>query len=173
MFETHYIHRAFIYPLKAVSMGDSKILVVSMALSFTCVNGYLNAKYILFQSSVQTVSPVYIGLGVVLFAFGMSQNIACDNHLIELRKKAAAQGTRQYFIPTKSLFQYVSAGNYLGEMIEWCGFALASQNCASVQFAIFTYMNLFPRALATHKYYQEKFKGEYPANRKAIIPFVL
>jgi 3-oxo-5-alpha-steroid 4-dehydrogenase 1 len=32
--------------------------------------------------------------------------------------------------------------------------------------------NLVPRAFATHKWYREKFP-DYPANRKALIPYVI
>ena len=42
----------------------------------------------------------------------------------------------------------------------------------SLVFFIWTIANLSPRALATHKWYLEKFE-EYPKNRKAIIPFII
>jgi uncharacterized protein YecA (UPF0149 family) len=39
-------------------------------------------------------------------------------------------------------------------------------------FAWFTAMNLVPRAFSNHRWYQEHF-GDYPKNRRAIIPFLL
>jgi len=180
MFEVHYIHRAFIYTYRAASMSDSKFFIMLTALGFTCANGYLNAKYIIFQNGtgVTTVSLPVVLLGIVIFFYGMVQNMTCDYHLIALRRKSMETSNnnntaaRQYFIPNAGLFKYVSAGNYCGEIIEWFGFALASQNCASIQFVVFTFLNLFPRGLATHRYYKDKFKGEYPASRRAVIPFI-
>lgn len=39
-------------------------------------------------------------------------------------------------------------------------------------FVFFSIANLGPRAMATHKWYRQKFPN-YPPNRKAIIPGVL
>ena len=38
-------------------------------------------------------------------------------------------------------------------------------------FFIFTFANLFPRGIASHKWYKEKFP-DYPASRKAVIPLL-
>jgi hypothetical protein len=57
-------------------------------------------------------------------------------------------------------------------MIEWTGLALAACTPASIAFLLFTIANLLPRALAHHKWYQQKF-ADYPKDRKAIIPFIL
>ena len=39
-------------------------------------------------------------------------------------------------------------------------------------FALYTFANLAPRALSHHRWYRERFP-EYPADRKAILPFLL
>jgi len=99
--------------------------------------------------------------------------------------------TTGYFIPKGGLFEYVSAANYLAETIEWLGFMIAADFAypavptlllrkilltfflwQQVSFFIFVVANLAPRAVSNHRWYQEKFKGEYPANRKAFIPFI-
>ena len=68
-------------------------------------------------------------------------------------------------------FAYVSAPNYLGEIVEWVGFALAAGTLAAWAFALFTFANLAPRALANHRWYRARF-AEYPPDRRALIPFL-
>jgi hypothetical protein len=43
---------------------------------------------------------------------------------------------------------------------------------AALVFALWTFFNLVPRALSHQKWYRETFPA-YPAERKAIIPFIL
>ena len=57
-----------------------------------------------------------------------------------------------YLICLGGLFEYVSCGNFLGEMIEWTGFAIASWSSVSFAFAFFTVCNLAPRAFSHHRY---------------------
>jgi hypothetical protein len=70
------------------------------------------------------------------------------------------------------LYEYVSCPNYLGEMLEWCGWAIATWSLAGFAFAFYTIANIGPRALANHRWYREKFP-DYPPQRKAVIPYVL
>ncbi|XP_004845214.1 3-oxo-5-alpha-steroid 4-dehydrogenase 1 isoform X4 [Heterocephalus glaber] len=69
------------------------------------------------------------------------------------------------------LFEYITAANYLGEVVEWCGFALASCSLQSGAFALFTLTVLLPRAKQHHRWYLEKFE-DYPKSRKILIPFL-
>ena len=61
-----------------------------------------------------------------------------------------------------------------GEMLEWLGFAVASQfSLPSVAFVVYTASNLIPRAVAHHQWYLRKF-DDYPKERKwAVVPFVV
>jgi hypothetical protein len=71
------------------------------------------------------------------------------------------------------MFELVSAGNYASEMLAWAGWALASGPAyAPAAFAAFTFLNLAPRGVAHHAWYLDKFRGEYPKGRRAVIPFV-
>jgi 3-oxo-5-alpha-steroid 4-dehydrogenase 1 len=94
-------------------------------------------------------------------------NVHSDHVLRALR----APGESGYKVPFGGAFTYVSAPNYLAEIVEWLGFALAAQTLAAWAFAAFTFANLAPRALANHRWYREKFP-EYPARRRALIPFL-
>jgi protein-S-isoprenylcysteine O-methyltransferase Ste14 len=66
----------------------------------------------------------------------------------------------------------VSCPNYLGEIVEWTGFALLTWSLPAVSFAAWTVANLVPRALAHHRWYRERFP-DYPRRRKALIPGLL
>jgi steroid 5-alpha reductase family enzyme len=70
------------------------------------------------------------------------------------------------------LFRYVSCPNFLGEILEWTGFAIMTWSPAALAFAVWTLVNLVPRALDHHNWYRSRFE-DYPPGRKALIPFVL
>jgi hypothetical protein len=52
------------------------------------------------------------------------------------------------------------------------GWALLTWSLPGVVFAFWTAANLVPRALAYHRWYREEFP-DYPAGRKAVVPWVL
>jgi protein-S-isoprenylcysteine O-methyltransferase Ste14 len=87
-----------------------------------------------------------------------------------LSQKKKSEG---YVIPKGFLFEYIDCPNYLGEIIEWIGYAFVVHNLSGVVFAFATFSNLFPRALEYHRWYKRKFNDAYPKDRKAIIPFTL
>ena len=101
------------------------------------------------------------------FLMGLLLNVHSDHLLRRLR----GPGESGYRVPFGGGFAYVSAPNYLGEIIEWVGFALAAGTLAAWAFALFTFANLAPRALANHRWYRERF-AEYPPERRALIPFL-
>ena len=98
----------------------------------------------------------------------MGINISSDNILFKLRKG----GEKEYTIPKKGLFRWVSCPNYLGEILEWMAFALMTWSLAGLSFMIWTMANLVPRAIKGHQWYHSKFDS-YPKNRKAIFPYII
>ena len=88
--------------------------------------------------------------------------------LIQLRKP----GETGYKLPRGGLYERVTCPNYLGELLEWVGFAIASWSLPGLAFAVYTAANLVPRALANRRWYRERFP-DYPSERKALIPFLL
>ena len=81
-------------------------------------------------------------------------------------------GETGYKIPRGGMFEYVSAANYFGEIVEWAGFALACNSLPALAFAVSTFCNIGPRGFSHHKDYLRRFGDKYPRNRKAVIPFV-
>ena len=69
------------------------------------------------------------------------------------------------------MFEYVSAANYFGEIVEWGGWALASASLPAAAFSLFTFANLAPRGWRHHLWYRQRFP-RYPRHRRAVLPFV-
>ncbi|KAM6222664.1 3-oxo-5-alpha-steroid 4-dehydrogenase 1 [Rhynchocyon petersi] len=69
------------------------------------------------------------------------------------------------------LFEYVTAANYFGEIVEWIGYAVATWSVQGASFALFTFCMLFCRAQQHHRWYLEKFE-DYPKSRKILFPFL-
>ena len=112
-------------------------------------------------------SPYFI-IGILIFSLGAYLNNISDHILIRLRNSK----NKEYRIPRRGLFKYVSCPNYTGEIIEWVGFAILTFSIPTAAFALWTMANLVPRAIAHHDWYKNKFK-DYPKSRRALIPFIL
>jgi len=168
----HYVHRSFIFPFRLHSARPSMaISVILMAVAFNVGNGYLNGRYLFYLGPDLETSwladPRFI-IGFILFCLGFALNQHSDKVLIGLRKP----GETGYKIPYGGGYRYVSCPNYLGEMIEWGGWALMAWNLGALAFLVWTVANLAPRAFRTHHWYREQF-ADYPRERKALIPFVI
>ncbi|CAG8608550.1 8937_t:CDS:1 [Funneliformis mosseae] len=190
----HYFNRTLIYTYRAPNVASIHLTTILSAVIFNVINGYSNGRWISVfgnYTEERCQEPLFI-LGVLIFFIGMWINIEHDNILFNLRKENTSKISsneksvidsklvddfennrkKTYFIPNEGLFNYVCCPNYLGETIEWIGFAIACwYSLPALLFAIMTPANLFPRARKTFQWYNESFK-EYPKNRKVIIPFV-
>ena len=82
-------------------------------------------------------------------------------------------GLTAYKIPRAGWFQQVSCANYWGEICEWFGYAIMCNSAVAFSFAIFTLLFLGRRGVQTHKWYKGRFGGNYPQNRRAVIPYLL
>jgi 3-oxo-5-alpha-steroid 4-dehydrogenase 1 len=172
MWVAHYVHRSFIYPFRLRGSGRSMtVSVIAMGAAFNVGNGYLNARYLYtLGPDLQTswlLDPRFIA-GFILFWLGYALNQHSDRVLIGLRSR----GERGYKIPYGGGYRFVSCPNYLGEIVEWGGWALACWNPGATAFFIWTVANLAPRAIKTHHWYRQEF-ADYPRERKALIPFIL
>ena len=169
LWEAHYIHRAFVYPLGL--RGEAKrmpVIVMSMAILFNVGNAYLNGRYIFTFSdgySNQWLVDLRFIVGVSLFIIGFIINRQADRTLRSLRRPDESS----YSIPNGGLYQWVSCPNYFGEIVIWMGWAVATWSLVGLSFAVWTAANLIPRARAHHAWYREHF-SDYPPQRKALVP---
>ena len=168
----HYVNRSVIFPFRIrLKQKSMPVLIVSFGFFFNLVNRFLNGYWFGYLSpgySIEWFSDLRFILGAILFTFGFLVNQYHDMILLRLRKEKDTG----YKIPNGGLFKYVSCPNFMGEMIEWGGFALMTWCLPSFSFFIWTIANLLPRALDHHKWYRQKF-SDYPRDRKAVFPFLL
>ena len=171
LWQFHYIYRTCIYPLRIRNPSKPMpVLIAGMAFVFQVLNSYINARWISEFGATHSFSMLGFTTlaGLVLFFAGWLLNHHSDQVLLNLRKP----GETGYKIPFGGGFRFVSSPNYLGELLEWCGWALISWSWAGASFAIFTAANLIPRAMRHHKWLHGKF-ANYPKTRRAILPFIL
>jgi 3-oxo-5-alpha-steroid 4-dehydrogenase 1 len=171
MWLSHYGHRAYVYPLRMRAREKQMpVLIMLLALTYNIINGYLNGRYLFSFAPDYPFSwikdPRFIA-GILLFVAGFAINVHSDGVLRSLR----TAGESGYKIPRRGFFKYVSSANYSGEIVEWCGWALATWSLPGLAFALFTIANLVPRARFHHEWYRRKFP-DYPPKRKALIPFL-
>jgi protein-S-isoprenylcysteine O-methyltransferase Ste14 len=142
------------------------VAIVAFGLFFNTVNGYLNGRYIF------TLSPGYANgwlidprflAGVALFITGFIINRQADRTLRNLRQGGS------YRIPHGGLYRWISSPNYLGEIIIWSGWAVATWSLPGLAFVAWTAANLAPRARSNHAWYRQHFK-DYPPERRALLP---
>ena len=169
---THYVNRTFVQPFRWRGHATPMpwLIAVTGAL-FNAINGYTNGRW-LFELTRGYEPSWFMSarfiVGLTLFACGMAVNVHGDEVLRGLR----GVGERGYRIPHGGMYRWISCPNYLGEMIEWTGFALCTWSLPAAAFAAWTVANLFPRALAHHRWYRERF-ADYPSTRRAVIPYVV
>jgi protein-S-isoprenylcysteine O-methyltransferase Ste14 len=170
LWQSHYLYRAFVFPFRRRGgQRQMPLSIALMAIVFNLANAWLNAQWLYVLGPLRPnawfADPRFLA-GVALFAVGWWINHRSDAILRRLRASTSDSG---YRIPHGGLFRLVSCPNYLGELIEWTGWALLTFSPAGLAFALATAANLLPRARSHHRWYRETFP-DYPKDRKAILP---
>ncbi|MDE6342774.1 MAG: 3-oxo-5-alpha-steroid 4-dehydrogenase, partial [Muribaculaceae bacterium] len=166
--------RSFIFRLLIKVMSRMPLCIVMLGAIFNLVNAYLIGGWLFYVAPEGEYTPAWLADprfvgGVVLFFAGMAVNLHSDHIIRHLRKP----GDRRHYIPRGGMFRYVTSANYLGELMEWIGFAVLTWSLPGVIFALWTFANLGPRARSLHQRYIDEFGDEFRAlNRKYIIPFI-
>ncbi len=171
LWELHYLQRTVLFPLRMRPEGKRMpLLIPLLAIAFNLLNSWNNARWI---SGGGVYSPAWLTdprflLGILLFFAGFAINLTSDRILFRLR----GPGEQGYRIPRGGLYRWVSCPNYLGEILEWTGWALATWSPAGLAFALYTVANLLPRALQNHRWYRAQFP-DYPTERRALVPYLI
>lgn len=169
----HYFRRSFIFPLLMRGKSRMPWAIALMGALFNIVNVYL------LGGRLFVLSPLAYPLswlwswqfitGLTVFVAGMAVNWQADRIVRHLRRP----GETAHRIPRGGMFRYVTAASYLGEIVEWGGFALLTWSWAGAVFLLWTAANLVPRATRLHERYMREFGNEYTAlRRRRIIPFI-
>lgn len=166
----HYVQRTFVFPFRLHETGRKlPVSILALALVFNSYNAFINARWIssVGHYGLRWLSDPRFLAGVAIFACGYGINRWADHVLINLR----APGETGYKIPRGGLYETITCPNYFGEIVEWCGWSLASWSPAGLAFALYTFANLAPRARSHHAWYRATFPA-YPVKRRAIIPWL-
>lgn len=174
LFLLHYFQRSFVFPLLMSGKSRMPVAIMLMGVVFNVMNGLLQggglywfpnphfadgASYLLRWNAIA---------GLALFVTGMGINLHSDHVIRHLRPP----GDTRHYLPQRGLYRLVTSANYLGELIEWTGFALAAATPVAWVFPLWTAANLVPRAHAIHKRYRAEFGDAAVGRRKRIIPFI-
>jgi hypothetical protein len=168
----HYVYRSFVFPFLRRGRGrPMPVAIAALACVFNLGNAYLNGRWLFAfgpeRGADWLADPRFLS-GLVLVVTGFAMHVHADHRLARLR----APGETGYRIPRGLMFDRISCPNYLGEVVEWTGWALAAWSWPALSFAVWTAANLVPRALTHHRWYREHFP-DYPPERKAIVPGLL
>ncbi|GER55829.1 3-oxo-5-alpha-steroid 4-dehydrogenase family protein [Striga asiatica] len=176
-FLLHYLHRTLVYPLRLHLQARRRrgrgsgfpASVAAMAFVFNLLNAYLQARWVSEYADLDGDRWFWwrMAAGGAVFVGGAAANVWSDGVLMGLKESGDG-----YRVPRGGLFEWVSCPNYLGEIVEWLGWAVMTWSWAGLGFFVYTCANLVPRAGQNHRWYLEKFGEDYPTNRKAVIPFV-
>lgn len=174
----HYLNRGFIFPWLIRAPRDSRtfsIVVVSTGMFVTALHGYLHGYFVSRYADHLTIEWLSDGrfiVGAALYVFGLVLNIHSDAVVRSLRtQQEVERGDKIYRMPRRGGFVLVTNPQYLGELVAWVGFAMVTWSLAGVFILALSAANLVPRAIATHRWYQERFP-DYPKSRRVLIPFV-
>lgn len=170
IFELHYFQRSFIFPFMMKGKSRMPLSIMLMGVLFNSLNALMQGGWIFYVSSADRYPASWLGswqfiLGTLIFFWGMATNLHSDHIIRNLRKP----GDTRHYLPRGGMFRYVTSANYLGEFMEWVGFAVLTWSWAGAVFALWTFANLAPRALKINKRYNAEFG---PLNQKAILPFI-
>lgn len=163
----HYSYRSFVFPaLMHPSDKTFPAMLVLFAIAFNALNGYNNAEALIANGSRNApLLSLHFVVGTLVFICGFALHVHSDRIIRNLRQA----GEKTYRIPHGGLFRWVSSPHYLGEIIQWTGWAILTWSLAGAAFALFTFCNLAPRALSNHRWYRERF-ADYPAGRRILVP---
>lgn len=179
IFEFHYFQRSFIFPLLLKGKSKMPIAIMAMSVIWNVFNGYVQGWW-LFHLAPQdlTYSHMYTAawltdprfiIGTLIFIAGWCINMNSDHVIRHLR----APGDTKHYLPQKGMYRYVTSANYLGEIIEWLGFAILTWSLAGLLFFWFSCCNLVPRANSIYLKYEKEFPDQFDRKKlKRIIPFV-
>ncbi len=174
LFLFHYFQRSFVFPFLMKGKSKMPLSIILMGVTFNLVNAYMIGGWLFYVAPADRYpaswlySPLFI-LGTAVFFLGMAINWHSDYIIRHLRKP----GDTRHYIPRGGMFRYVTSANYLGEVIEWGGFAILTWSLPGLIFVIWTFANLGPRARSLHARYISEFGDEYVRlKRHYIIPFI-
>jgi len=170
-FEFHYFQRSFIFPLLMRGQSKMPLSIIITGVVFNTCNAIMQGGWLFFFSPVDAYpiswfwSPQFI-IGTLIFLFGMVVNLHADRVIRNLRKNDM---DNNYYLPHGWMFKHISSANYLGEILEWAGFAILTWSVSGLVFLIWTFANIVPRSKAVYERYTQFFGEEFTSQKRYKI----
>ncbi|KAI0649168.1 3-oxo-5-alpha-steroid 4-dehydrogenase-domain-containing protein [Trametes meyenii] len=114
-------------------------------------------------------NPNFLWACLGLFLFAELSNLKTHLTLSNLRSTDSTKRA----IPQGYGFSLVSYPNYFFETLAWTAIAVMTGSYAAWLFLVVGTFQMVVWALKKHKNYKKEFGKDYPANRKAMFPFIL
>ena len=174
LFELHYFHRSFIFPLLIRGRSRMPLSIILMGVLFNTLNALMQGGWIFWLSPADRYPLSWLGsvpfiLGTIVFFCGMYINIQSDGIIRNLRQP----GDTKHYLPKGGMFRFVTSANYFGEVLEWTGFAILTWSLSGAVFALWTFANLAPRAARIYDMYGREFPDELDTQKvKRILPYI-
>lgn len=172
----HYFQRSFIFPMLMRGKSRMALLIPAMGATFNIINAYFIGAWLFhfapmdyYNFSARPAMLLATAIGILIFCIGLGINLQSDYIIRHLRKP----GETGHKIPRGGMYNHVAAANYLGEIMEWVGYAIMTWSAAGALFALWTAANLVPRAGKLHQRYINEFGKEYTSlKRYKILPYI-
>ncbi len=164
----HYLYRTIVFPLQRRHYSQKMpLLVMGLAVFHNLLSSFVNGIDIFARKAPYPAHWLFSWqflTGMALFLVGMGIHIHSDAILLKIQRQKAG-----YQVPCNGLHCYLASPNYLGEVLQWMGWAVATWSVGGALFAFFTFCNLAPRAVSHLQWYRQQF-DDYPESRKALVP---
>lgn len=174
-FEFHYFQRSFVFPLLMRGQSRMPITIIALGFLFNTTNAVMQGGWLFFFAAQDAYpiswfwSPQFI-VGTLIFLFGMVVNIYSDRVIREMRQNDM---DNNYYLPHGWPFDRVSSANYLGEVLEWLGFAILTWSVSGLVFLLWTCANIIPRSKQVYLRYTQFFGEEFTSlKRYKIFPWI-
>uniref|UniRef100_A0A914WFS2 Polyprenal reductase n=1 Tax=Plectus sambesii TaxID=2011161 RepID=A0A914WFS2_9BILA len=111
---------------------------------------------------------------IIVFLIAMFYQHQTFKILANLRMDRAGNViSKAHIIPKGGLFKFLTSPHYSCEiLLYFCLWMLFGFSYFTGLMFVFVLSNQLLAALATHRWYKEKFREKYPRSRKVIIPFL-
>ncbi|KAI0368621.1 hypothetical protein BV20DRAFT_968982 [Pilatotrama ljubarskyi] len=113
-------------------------------------------------------NPAFLWSCLAVWLFAELSNLHTHINLRNLRPA----GTTKRAIPQGYGFALVSCPNYFFETVGWTVIAVMTGSYAAWLFLVVSTYQMAVWAIKKHKNYKKEFGKDYPANRKAMFPFI-
>eukprot|EP00931_Biecheleriopsis_adriatica_P004599 TRINITY_DN106242_c0_g1_i1.p1 TRINITY_DN106242_c0_g1~~TRINITY_DN106242_c0_g1_i1.p1 ORF type:complete len:289 (-),score=32.12 TRINITY_DN106242_c0_g1_i1:74-940(-) len=190
----HFTKRVFeVLFIHSFSVGENLIFVMIPGFLY-CFNNWLWIQSIEY-SPLGVVGQVRAAFGTVLFLLGEAGSFWHHAHLARLRARppkdmprvrrntetskqpllsgdVSGKGDQIYVLPSGGLFNYVATPHWFCELVGFFGLSIVAWHLHAVLIPMGMTSFLAGKAVASTRWYKDKFGDKYPSSRRHLVPLV-